>query len=1166
MSKMYKLRFVDYGKIHKTSSRGAGEFQALDRSDDSLAIYRGRCDNYYRKELSQTKNPTGHIAISFTPWENQSIYLFSQIQSRREDEFIVGEKKDTIRAYNQVRLTIISSQDVLIAFRNKLGLYSAVFYQNPEYPLGEGRLKDYVDSNRVEKLDKGIELLSVPMDEAPNKQLLEGIVNRIYFEWYSSSQKSIQQNNFFEKPLIFKLNTTLSMGKKLKTMDAIQYLLYPVLQLISFAIDIFPAREFSVGIFDNQSVANSGIDGNNVSIFTEEDILKLLGEQNYFSVLNELPPEQLYDETLVYYLQRKRKPAKALQLFHLIETNKEFTLQEEIAILSENFPIIQKDHLNKILRNRFHLPEKMCGLLQNNMVPRKLRYFALDFLVESDVDLVGYVLLHMAAIDGEIDQKYQTELRKKLQQVIAQNSMPGLNKLPQGLEKNIFLEMLLADAEYKNREATLYKNRAIGLEFSGDAKTSRETVWQVLVGQPGTYFVEILADAFNKGFLQKQYLAEELSRSMEKGWVEWNPDDVLLLYSACTKKILGWFVILLRYLIIDHNYPLISAYPNSFQEFLIQSISDFETENSKFLIDIVKDRKDIDVSELRLACLAASIPISDKNIEFSKWWFADELAQTDIQMFEEDFTKLLEIFDGYMSANIDNEVSHFLYLVTAGRLGDNKSIAKACEKIFDKEGFKKIYNSVVSGWISQDKPIPNTDIRSLIDLLPDDTEVNKLLAKIVLDGKQDQLNALKTLPSQVALKWLRNTQENNLRAPYILNGQDKLFKSLKKLKKPTIKLIRHLVMVDPGCYSKKRPWIEYINDASNLYEDAWGSKSSGDAVIEDFIALVGQIKSDALQTPSIFPIINKMAGYRNETNHNQDVFDDRALELLIGISTAEGGEIKNRADEILVRFWSASDRSSLCEKLFPESPLEVEKYISEINRNLLEKIIIENDVDDSFIEPLNVPDQELMTKRDHDVFPESDITLNKSKDIQDKMPSDSHENYQTGQEKLDQLQRLFDNEEVDTPQGTHDFQVEPQSIAKVVAEKKTEIVNEEETRQKGIDQKEDPVSRFRSQPMSDDQTIRSKQKPPPQVSNVQRVTHNPSEEIIKHARNKQIQRAVEEEQLEKIIVIFLVIVAIVFIIMTIHIFFPNFFPCLFKDISIIFQRLFRRGPPRHPWC
>ncbi len=352
-----RIRFIEYGKVFLTSGGGALDYSELDRSDNEII---SNTKNFYLKEVATfivNKNENllikdGMVSVAFFPWDNVH-YLFMQVERKRENWFIDTQNftPNTQRSFNQARFVFINKKDIK---PNKFGITSSLVYENPAYSGGK-RLPNYVDPDRGRIKAIAIEEKAVPhCTNSLTRKFLEKIIDALYSE---SRPRSRNVNSTAESrtPKSLFIETDISLEEKIRFFDEIQYWLYPALGLITFASDYITDRHVNL-FLSNGHFPEGQIEKERI---LDEGMLHEKNFVDYFDSVCGLPENDLYHNTLEYYLRLDIHPNTAVNLFRLIESDFEFQKAEIEDIVTANAERITDEHFVKIFKKR---------LLNNNNV------------------------------------------------------------------------------------------------------------------------------------------------------------------------------------------------------------------------------------------------------------------------------------------------------------------------------------------------------------------------------------------------------------------------------------------------------------------------------------------------------------------------------------------------------------------------------------------------------------------------------------------------------------------------------------------------------------------------------------------------------------------------------------------------------------------------------
>jgi hypothetical protein len=888
--------------------------------------------------------------VALIRWDNAG-YLYLQVQRRREDEFIERNiQPRTKRFFNQARLTYISAKDIQVCFQQKVSLYSSLLYQNPEFP-DANRLEDYVEPRHGSIREENIGHKDVSFSQEHNG-FLANMINTIYGECELQSLSDDKASLHLSRPLVF-TKTGLSLSEKLQILDAVQYMLFPALGVITFALDYITDRPVLLYLYDEPAVGGFAA---NSKIVAEK--LKKSQLHNYFGVVQSLSSEEIYHETLAFYLRQDLPVERAAKLFKFIETEFTFSEKEELELIQSALLYIKEEHWTKIINQRFSADAKYRRLLQ--ILPIKLRITTLKQTLEKvGKNLATYAPYHLAAINGsEIGNETAESLRELLKEAIRNSSSEALDQLQEDLRIPLYKELILI--AYANREE-VSSTRRERLRFRSTDKIDAHSqlILQALMARGENAFFECIR-AFQTIDHIRNFLIDKILEGLEKNWCNWDITLTLEFWKSIPNKLSNIFLTILKYSLRNPTqYIALAEHPSEFKSFLLEGsailnvwhsarLQDQEPadqgDDHRSLLNVLSALQQKRLSILlRAACLELSKPLTVEHIGFASWWLMSELVYTETDSFIKDYEEFLGHYRNNWQAGALKISSHPLFLLSGGRLGGSLSLIECCQK-YDAENQRNyldedLLTAILNVWILQKIPIPTLDINYLVDKLPDEKS-NMALTKIVLNDREEQRVTVLQLESQVALRWLKETDQ--LRMSYIVESRDFLFELLISLKEPSIELIRHMITVDPGAYPLRGGWKEYANYIKYLYERYW-RVSFHDAFVEDYIALAIQL----IYSPNIASkyrlVLRKLVEFRYTSQNTDSLLDENILNGLLDL-TYENEEptqdIQRRADQILRKFLMRPDLANLLSNLEINTLRALRNYSHLTEEKLLDTNII----------------------------------------------------------------------------------------------------------------------------------------------------------------------------------------------------------------------------------
>jgi hypothetical protein len=960
-------KYAEYGKIFRRDSRGANEYAVLDRSDDEFA---SAIQAFYLNEIAlfgeKNNSPfasrqlePGNVSVALIPWDNTG-YLYLQVQRRREDEFVEKNVKPrTKRFFNQARFTYLSNEDIRMFFRQKVSLYSGLLYQNPETPNGY-RLENYVEPRRGSIREREIAYQDISVRQA-NHALLADIVNAIYGAYNQQPIVDSKALSRLSQPLTL-IKSDLSLAEKLQLIDAVQYLLFPLLGVITFALDYITDRPVLLHLYDEPLVGGQAASS---TILTETDVTDFPVE-NYFGAIEALPSEEIYHDTLAGYLREDLPPETSVRLFKLIETKFSFSDKEELELIQNTHPYIKDEHWPKIIKGRFSADAKFLRLLRILPIPLRIKMLR-QKLEKGGKNVATYAPYHLVAIKGETNNE---GFRDLLIEAILSSRPDALDKIPAPLRVPFYEELILID--YKSRKADRSSIPRALLRFRSTEKTDTrgQLILQTLMERGEPAFFEVL-----NRFLatdMHDFLIREITTALEENRSNWDIEQTLKFWKSIPNKTSENFLAILKFLLRNRaKYMDLARYPSEFKAFLLEGSALLDWRNSK-----VEEQESIDKGDyhrpllnalalraqrisilLRQACIEISQPLSAENIGFASWWLMDELAYIPTDNFRKDYDELLNQYRDTVPHDVLEISNESLFLLTGGNQGGKLSLVECCQKFRVEDSGdsirEELWMAILGVWVNQKIPIPALDIDHLVEKLPDDKS-NVALARTVLNRSEKQRLAILQVGAQTALRWLKQT--NNRRAFYISEDQDRLFEILVSLKKPSLEFIRFMIIFDSGAYPVRGGWKEYATKIKSIYERYW-KVPFHDPFVEDYIILADQLVDSPSINRDYRLVLTKMVEFKLLTQNIDGILEEKILDGLLNLadeSERPGQDIQRRADRLLLQFLRQANLAELIGNLELDTVRKLRIY-SHLKENKLVDSDILKTLDDAYLQRIRRP-------------------------------------------------------------------------------------------------------------------------------------------------------------------------------------------------------------------
>lgn len=857
-----QIRYIEYGKVFLTTSRGALEYTALDRSDNELikktkSFYLDEIATFNKKPDSQffENSVNKKITIALIPWDDSN-YLFMQLQQRGEDEFVgLSDTRETRRIFNQARFVFISRNEITSRLPNKVGLVSSLIYENPKYP-GQKKLQDYIYPQHGKTFQKDIEegkILPIPDDF--NTEFLAGVVNTL-FEG-SRPNKEVKGIRLPRLTKSLFITSALDLDKKIHLFDIIQYWIYPALGVISFASDYVMNRQVSLFVCQ-EFYSTDQVDNDRVF---DENTLRNIQFDGYFNAVSSLSKNELYHDTLIYYLRIDLTPKIAVTIFRLIETAFPFPIEEVIKIVEAYLAYIQDEHLEQIIQRRFNTQDQLLKLRDTlTRIPVKKRVLILgQILNKTNNNLVRYYPFHLSAMTG-IDTGSQdaTVIREFLRDSVIHCDSGVLDLIQEDDKKGLYQELILLDYKLAFDGKFITYNPYLQFATKSNNEINGQLMLKVLMERREDSFFESIRILFSTEVSTQ--LLNQITEGLQNGWGSWELGIVYKFWQIVPVKTADLYTLLLNYLLQNQesSSDLIEN-PLIFQAMLINgrdnlnkwsnqnrlhnnNIELIRSDQAQLPIRLLSLLEDNILFNLRKACLIVSRNLARNNVLFAYWWLIEELAYAKEDILIQDYLELIKFYKSNLFPGNTEVPKEALFLLSGGESKDELSI-QSCIQI---DGSQKLqayldsifYITLANVWLDLELKIPSADIANLITRLPDATS-DGILRKIILNKNKAQADEIKDLDPKVALDWLKNIKQSRVLSP---KGEDILYKTLLDIKKPTVEFVRHMLIFESGIADSVSTWKEYSNKIKNIYHKKWRS-SMPDSFVNNYIQLTSLLNS-----------------------------------------------------------------------------------------------------------------------------------------------------------------------------------------------------------------------------------------------------------------------------------------------------------------------------------
>lgn len=834
------IHYVECGKIFLMSERGALEYSFLDRSDNKVSTE--EVFDFYLMEVakfgekpdseSMDDSPLRPVAVAMISWNSQTS-LFMQIQERRENEFVSDDiSPETQRRFNQARFSFIDTKGIKSHLKNKIALGSCFVYENPKYP-GENKLKDYISPQRGKVINFSTEnnIINLPLPIGQS-EFLKSIVNMLY-----ANSKATQNNEGKILPRnaypIAIINSKLGLTEKLHIIDAAQYLLYPVLGIITYATDHITNRQVTLNFYNDYTAINYEIAPDRI---LDEEKINLTYFDDYYANVLLLEPQELYHDTLIHYLRIDLPSRVAIRIFRLIETEYDFSNQEELEIIESHVSIIRDEDLTKIFHKRFQQYKKLQGFIDLlKKIPVNKRKILLQLILsETQKKLNIYYPFHLAAMTGIVEASQDANnIRDLLSEAVTHSSSESLDSIQKNDRKVLYQELISTDYMSSKKRANTEYSPNLSFTQHDRNDNSNQFLLRTLMERKEDSFFEALLVLLHKSI--GSGLLHQIKKQLNENWHKWDIQDIHRFWNILPKKTADLFLHLLTYILRNANqHTNLVKYPLIFKGFLIegrgtlnknQQQSTFAEKmppNKSTLIQLLSLLKSTEVvSLLRKICLEISIPVSSENVLFGNWWFKDELVKSENEIFSRDYAELIKYYQPKFLTKPLDVPDEIIYLLSGGKSG-NVSVQEYLSLDEDKQQYMHIYTTILSFWAENEHVISKIDITNLISMIDDDTSKN-ILEQVIRNKNKAQINEVANLEAKDAIAWLEHTKHSR-----IINakGEDLLFNSLLIIKNPTIDFIRYILVFDLTIAQTVNTWKDYWFKANEIFTKKWKKHTS----------------------------------------------------------------------------------------------------------------------------------------------------------------------------------------------------------------------------------------------------------------------------------------------------------------------------------------------------
>ncbi len=249
--------------------------------------------------------------------------------------------------------------------------------------------------------------------------------------------------------------------------------------------------------------------------------------------------------------------------------------------------------------------------------------------------------------------------------------------------------------------------------------------------------------------------------------------------------------------------------------------------------------------KLREILLEVCALISLQNLRFASWWLP-ELSAAGNPIFRADYRNLIIQLKSNLQGDfkLETSVDRSIYFLLTGKSieGQPRSLREACQLA----NLEEQYEIILEIWVEQKISVPTPDIIALVDSLGTQNSwiaSNGYLVGIVINQPaKEQTQEICGLPVETALKWLKLTEQHNLRRFYQVNGDDQLYLLLSEIHKPTQEFALYMVAKDPATRPLNFSWSEYSRKIDALNKK-FKEHGMGEGLADEFVRIVKLFRS-----------------------------------------------------------------------------------------------------------------------------------------------------------------------------------------------------------------------------------------------------------------------------------------------------------------------------------
>lgn len=793
------LEYAEFGKIFNYPGR-TSDYRVLNRSHTRLAnilmdkLYNPNIANYaVTRGLPFALKPPGYgnftVVLQPLPSVTNDL-LFIQLQQRTELDYVIKQGLElpgrgiANRAYTQAHITLLPQHIIEKCFRDNIAIYESLLFGRE----GQFALEDYgITSPRSSVYEPREIPRYVPLKRSfvsfPDPDYVRGITNLLIRHYQSVSDLEMWQQSRLKKTVF--VIPELGLSQKLAIIQEVQKRLYPLLGIISFALDYAITPESQVYLCNDEPAS---FYLNRSDIYSSRQIKAATNlDRKYRDVYEISGYEYVLKSEIPKYFRKGSPLEEAITINELINDHEALDWNAKISEFIKCFSRIDGNDISKILENiainsdfRFLLDE--IFKTQLHVEQRKFLYTQVlaQLIRKFPVTISKFIDGYLAIKANEVESKY---LERYL--------LNAIKTYPE-----LVLEMALTNSD----GALLYELLIIN-KHERILIENNEPLEKIMFEKPSKALYNAITrlNANNSWTVDYQDALYEVLSNPNCAWTD---DEIGKLIEASKITLPNLGLHRLKAL-------LDSTLPNNIKAERLQAVIKGVVQEG---ISLFKALNQQNLQTLRDLAITVCNSNDIKNVSFSKYWI-EQITVLESPEFINDLNKIIENFIKSQPQFIKNPNERNLYEFLKEKITPaNISIYKLCQDL----GFEKHYHAVLRLMLVRQQEINLEDFHRLIEELP---VTNNLLAEIIKDYSQypqvDQ--TILSLDVKYATKWLQSTQQESLRNIYLDSiGNDLLHQILFKINNASPDFLINLLSNELAIKKKMHSWKNYWQKAIEL--------------------------------------------------------------------------------------------------------------------------------------------------------------------------------------------------------------------------------------------------------------------------------------------------------------------------------------------------------------